>query len=251
MKISKLWVFAATIFILTVYGANFRGISSFAGQILEDPPTLIDSTTMGEKQRKHRRLFGDYKRDRNIRELAATLTEDVELRVGVPMGGSVPGMPKTTLQSFLNDVSCAADAIVVGTVLNKESQITEDGTFIFTDYEMRISKIVKDNSTAPIEHHGKILLTYPGGAIRINDRVIRAEDSSFHLLRLNEEYLLFLKFIPETGAYQVFERKANFHVTEGRVIKLAEEGLSHQLKAPDRLKPLLREVRSALGKVCR
>lgn len=224
--------------------------NSFASQTPKEHVTALDNTPLTDLQKQHSKLYSQYRREEKIRDLAAELQEDVQLLRGIPLSGGYPGMPNFKLESFLASTSCEADAIIVGRVSSGSSQITEDGTFLFTDYELQIKKVFKNNLHSRITRLGNLIVTYPGGVVQLNNRIIRAEDRSFLLLKPGGEYLLFLKFIPETGAYQVFNSKANFHIENAQVTKLTEEGIPPALANIVDLKSLLRDVKAALTKGC-
>jgi hypothetical protein len=78
-------------------------------------------------------------------------------------------------------------------VKNKSSQLTEDVDFVFTDYELTIEEVLKDNEYAHWLPNIGFTLTQPGGKVRLDGYVIEAEDALFRPLVIGERYALFLK----------------------------------------------------------
>jgi hypothetical protein len=65
------------------------------------------------------------------------------LEVGLPV--LTPNHPFNP-QAYLAERACAADAILIGTVTNQKSQITDDQTFVFSNYQVSIDTIIKNDS---------------------------------------------------------------------------------------------------------
>jgi len=99
---------------------------------------------------------------------------------------------------------CNADAIVVGTLKSESPQLTEDESFLFTEYIMSVSDVIKNNAAADIQSSADITVIREGGIGLINGRTIRAEREGFKLFTVGNQYLLFLRYIPETGAYLAY-----------------------------------------------
>jgi hypothetical protein len=54
---------------------------------------------------------------------------------------------------------------VVGTITEKASQFTEDEKSIFTDYQIRVEEIIKNNAKSPMLTSQLITTTRDGGAV--------------------------------------------------------------------------------------
>lgn len=160
-------------------------------------PTPIQEGVMTAKQKKHSKIFKGYKDRPKLRDLIAQ-RGDVEVIQPV---GNIRHPVSFELNPYLQDLSCLADAVVIGTVKSKASQINDDGTFVFTDYEFIPGEILKNNVAASISPNKDITITRTGGAVKLNGHIARAMDYRQLPLIEDEHYLLFLKFVPETGAY--------------------------------------------------
>jgi hypothetical protein len=167
-----------------------------------DDATLIQEGVLTEKQKAHSKLFKKYEdvaRGRKVRDLVDE-RGDVEL---VKELGDVLVPNSTSLQEYLTNLTCRADAVVVGTVQSKSSQINEEGTFIFTDYQLLVSEVVKSGSTA-INPPQNITVTRAGGAVILNGHHVKAIDRREELLAVGGQYVLYLRLIPVTSSFQAF-----------------------------------------------
>lgn len=213
-------------------------------------PTVIQEGVMTAKQKKHSKIFKGYKDRAKIRDLIAQ-KGDVEIIQPV---GNVRIPQSFNLDGYLQELSCKADAVVIGRIKSKASQINEDGTFVFTDYEFTSEEVLKNNATAPINPNADITITRTGGAIKLNSHTARAIDYHELPLLAGEHYLLFLKFVPDTGAYKSLDSSRDddsFQILGNRVIKQVSKNPlpfdgSDTVEAND----FMTKVRAAVNSVC-
>jgi hypothetical protein len=120
----------------------------------------------------------------------------------------------------------ASDAVVRGVVTGKSSQITADDAFLFTDYTLSLMEVMKNNAEAPVETGSVITVTHPGGKVLLDGVIVRTEDQSCRPLPTDgHELVLFLKYIPESGCYQLAEYRGGFELEDRLVRALTNEGL--------------------------
>jgi hypothetical protein len=106
-----------------------------------------------------------------------------------------------------------SDAIVRGRAVHKSSQITEDDSFLFTDYDVVVLDVLKNEPMDPITTQSTIEVTCAGGKIVVDDVVIKAGGNAVALLPINaQDVLLFLKYIPETRAYRLSQYNGAFEL---------------------------------------
>jgi len=201
------------------------------------------------KQKAHSKLYKEYRGGRKIRDVAATATSDTGIRIGTPLRGGDPHSPPPNRQQLLASLSCDADSVVIGTVKSNSSQLTEDEDFIFTDSELTVSEILKNNPAAPIQPHSDITITRPGGKVHINGRQIEALDVSFMPLKRGERYLLFIKFVPSTGAYKAINSVSSFQLRGDKIEKLTREALPNNIHGSD-VKIFVNEVSASVVNPC-
>lgn len=213
-------------------------------------PTVIQEGVMTAKQKKHSKIFKGYKDREKIKNLI-TQKGDVEIRQEV---GDVRLPASFNLGVFLRESFCDADAVIIGNVKSKSSQINEDGTFTFTDYEFNTEEVLKNNTAAPINFNGNITITRTGGAVKLNGHLARAIDFRQVPLIENEHYLLFLRFIPDTGAYSGLGNSRDddsFQIIGNRLIQqVSANPLPLGARRKVEVNEFMTEVRGAANGTC-
>ena len=214
--------------------------------------TPIQEGVMTEKQKKHSKLFGDFGLAAQGKKLRELVVERGDVYLVATVGNVIT--PRSfNLKDFLHNLTCQADAVVIGTVKSKASQIIEEGTFVFTDYELTVTDVLKNNPAAPIVPTNIITYTSPGGAVESNGHVIRAVNRSRDPLQIGENYLLYLKFIPETGAYKGFSSSRDgdtFQIKNGAVIQASDRLLPLGTKRSTVADGFMAEVYAVLSQPC-
>ncbi len=168
-------------------------------------------TPMSQHQQEHARLYGSYPGvGKRLTDLARERGEDVTVGVDPPLQMTQPegDFQENALESLARRV----DAIVVASVKDKTSMFNEGETFLFTEHKVRVEEVIKNNSSAPIDPGAEITIMRAGGKVLVDGRTIVAIESSVKPIRVGTTYLLFLKWVPTTGAYQSispFEVKGN------------------------------------------
>lgn len=238
---------------------TFRQQAQDKTQTQQDEATIVKK---GQVTKKEREYSNEYKKMHIVpknrkfseiieeSELNGQRTEDIVGYSGGFEGFALPNAPVITLAEFLGKLSCKADAIVLGYVKNNSSHMTEDETFIYTEYEFSIQDILKNNSASPIEVNINIQITRPGGLIKLNNRRIRIEDRSYEPLQKNKEYLLFLRFIPSANGYMASSDEGDFVLGNNSFKTLSKRFLPEELKGDDNSERLLNAVRSSISAGC-
>jgi hypothetical protein len=102
--------------------------------------------------------------------------------------------------------ACAADAIIVGHISTSPVyRLSAAGTAVYGDYGVIIDSILKDNQVASIRSKADIVVTRPGGSIVLPEGPVKYDMQSFPPLTSGTTYLLFLRYIPQSGAYQALD----------------------------------------------
>lgn len=177
--------------------------------------------------------------------------QDVGASLGLPNIPANPYAPAISTSEFLRNLSCKADAIVVGSVESKAAHLAEDETFIYTEYTFSVREIVKDNANAPIKVSKSIEITRPGGVIRLNNRRITFEDQSYQPLQKNKDYILFLRFLPSANGYVVASNEGDFMLENNsfkKLSKLSLPGVPDNNNSQDLLNALQKAVSEGCGK---
>lgn len=214
--------------------------------------TPIREGAMKEKQAQHSRLYkglGTANGGRKLRELR---TESGDVEVAVPMPDVIS--PRSiNVGLYLRKAACQADLVLLGTVSGKESQLTAEGTFIFTDYEVAAAEVFKNNDAAPVEPGAAVTVTRPGGAVEVDGRVLRAVDYRDEPLAVGGRYILFLKSIPETGAYRpLYDSRFedSFLLRDGQVAQVSDKPAPLPSQRATAEAPFAAELRSLTSRPC-
>lgn len=223
---------------------------AFPQQVVQAQDDACSSTyLMTEKQKAHSRIYKEYKLgpEKNLCRLAETSPEPVLVEVGglreLPaLSPIAQGYPDWFLRIFAHE----ADAVVVGVVKSSSSALVEDGSFIFTDVQLAVQEVIKDNSAAPISRNTEITVTRPGGTMMLKGKEVRAADVEFDAFQVNARYLLFLTYIPESGGYRAFSERS-FQLLPRIVAKVTRKPALVLPQSHNDPEAFLNEVRAAVA----
>lgn len=182
--------------------------------------TPIQVGVMSEQQRVHSRILereDPYKSGRSLDDFVDGQSSGRYIEP--PLEITSPDVPRLSFPDFIKNFMCEADAVVTAVATDRASQLTEQKKFIFTDYTMLVTEVYKGH--LDIAPNVGITVTRPGGKVSINGRIVTAIDSSYQLLESGKRYLLFLRYIPETGAYWS-ESKGTFLIDDDGLIPQTE-----------------------------
>lgn len=218
-----------TLFVILAVGASglIYGVNRATSQERKeqtDVATEIQAGVMTETQREHSKLYSRYQPGRRLDIARPGLRQGQEdgVYIEAPLEITSDDAPVITFKDFLMDLTCEADLIIVTTPKARISQLTENREFIFSDYTTVVEKVFKNTPTAQVSPSSEITVTRPGGRVSINGRIVSALDSSFKPLEIGMRYLLFLKYIPKTGAYASVI-KGSFLMNDKQIIPLTEQ----------------------------
>jgi hypothetical protein len=216
----------------------------------QQPHAVAQTSDSLRKQREHKKLYKNYKSEKKLSTLAVEAMSDFKIIEGVPQKVFRPDSPRITSQEFLSRLLCNSDAVVVGTIKDKISALTEEDNFIFTDYELLVEDILKNNVVDLIQPDIQITITRPGGTIRLHGQNVTALDEAFPLLQTGSRYLLFLQFIPATGAYKTATGTESYLIRNKRLIKLTAESRPPDLEAGNDAGTFVDSIRQAAKGTC-
>ncbi len=178
-----------------------RKEQAYRADIADATPAELGVFT--ERQRFYSKLFSFYQVMSN-KKIGELVTESTGGKIGKFFYiGVGEVLSEDTPENYFSKLVKETDAIIGGKAVKKTSQITEDETFIFTDYDVVVTEIYKNHKAASLTPGLTISVIRPGGTVIIGDVIVEVRDDDFLPLPVNQENLvLFLNFIPETGAYQ-------------------------------------------------
>ena len=213
---------------------------------VQEEATVLREGQMTEKQRVHGRLFKHS--GRKLREIAGQQTGDIQVVEGPPL--VIVTQTSQRRRPVFQSALCRADAVVLGTINEKSSQFTEDGKFIFTDYQIIVDEVIKNNARSAVLASNLITATNDGGAVVLNNQTFRARQEGFDPPLVSKRYLLFLRFIPETDSYLLYGNGI-FELEGQEVLALGPGSRDEMAKlGPKDGVTFLNEVRSYASSQC-
>lgn len=194
-----------------------------------DDATPIQIGVMTDRQRLHSKLYDGHGDGQKIVDLLKTHKE-VSIVWGEPSEGGEPSTPRPSINSFVEETTCKSSAVVTGTVVGKESQITNDGDFIFTDYMVKVETVLKNNAAESIRPMTNIVVSRPGGKVRINGHLVAAIDQSSKPFDIGDQYVLFLRGIAGTDDYSTIKGTGSVSALDGKLDDITGESAESLLK---------------------
>jgi hypothetical protein len=129
--------------------------------------------------------------------------EDPAGEVGYSFGGATPEA------SGLRDKTCAADLVVVARPQSEyRSAFSEDGSAIFTVRRFNVERVLRRSSAVPESMPSEIVVGALGGTVTVHAHRISVLRPSVAEFRPAKTYLLFLRAIPGSSAFESPARSA-------------------------------------------
>jgi hypothetical protein len=111
-----------------------------------------------------------------------------------------------------------SDAVVIGEVTNAEAFLTEDKTAVFSEFTVKVTDVLKNNSVAPFAWGDSIDAIRGGGAVRLpSGKVIRQGLHGRPFPRIGRKYVFFLKYESEGRGFAILTA---YELRDGRVFPL-------------------------------
>jgi hypothetical protein len=142
-------------------------------------------------------------------------------------------------------LACQSDAVVVGTPEpGSVSHMTANLAFIYSEWKFQITTILQDNTKSPIFGKNEIQVVRAGGTLTIKGRKVIGKEFRFPEFQPGDEYLLYLKYIPETGFYKAVEGRS-FNLSHGPVTDAPYMDRDWTTMVP--IDELLRDTKAAIS----
>jgi hypothetical protein len=202
-------------------------LAQYKAELVDATPVRLGVLTA--RQQVHSKQFAYYKALRNDKTISwLTRQAEGEYKIVTAIIGAGQGqvLKPDTPENYFGNLSQESDAVIRGKVTKKESQITEDESFVITDYEVTVLEVMKNNPISQVNTGTALTVTRPGGKVLLDDVIVRAIDESYKPLPLNgHEVVLFLKYIPETGAYKTTKATGSFELVDDKATPLSSKKL--------------------------
>jgi hypothetical protein len=162
-------------------------------------------------EKVHSRLF----RKGPVGQIPAMLSKSTG-DVHVPCVPGVVQRIQMPLVDELGMLTSESDLVVLGKTVQGTSHLNADKDFIYSDWNFSVEEVLKDNIHAAVQPGATILVTRPGGKLQMNGRTVYANCTDFLDFESGQQYLLYLRFVPETGAYAIDGGSRAFAVSTTR-----------------------------------
>lgn len=211
-----------------------------------DAPTVVDRTQpLAERQKEHAKLHGEGSLGRRKIESIieyAKKNGEKKMGLGVIREKFTSAELSDQITTLVQTLTKKADAVVIGTIIKRNSQITSGDNFLFSDYTVRLESLIKsDNKKLTISDD--IVVTSLGGKILLDGVELTANDSAYPNLEIGKKYLFFLSTVKATNSYQPVE-SSTLLITQNE-IKAISEGVS--IEKGKKLDDLIGEIYSVLA----
>lgn len=110
-------------------------------------------------------------------------------------------MPNTA-ENFLLAWSKYAPTVIFGTTVRRDSARTAKRCALFSDWEVRVTRVFKNASPIPVEEGDTITVAQIGGTVVENGRVYVYSSPDIPTYGLNGTYVLFLLANPESASFE-------------------------------------------------
>jgi hypothetical protein len=192
--------------ISTIILTGWVGLTIGAG-ILSSQGQSTRTPTPDEVAKEHGRIFSI--NPGVIQAALSKVTGDIYVHGGFLFTESTTALPKRMTKSeyeayMTTILLCSHSLVVLGRIGTGTSRLTNDSGFLYTDWEFQVEEIIRNNPEAPVKAGSAIIVVKDGGKLQVQGRMVYAIDDQFADFRPGGEYLLFLDYIPKTGAYVAY-----------------------------------------------
>ena len=141
------------------------------------PTKYSDAPAKGEFQNQSSELSSDQER-RVVRESRYKNTQPEITDPGNSPNSTEPGEDSVlTINDYLAPLDpfpvAPSAAIVVGTVLSGKAFVSKDRTYVYSDYQVRVDRVLKQDASASLAVGEQIVVSRGGGTIRFPSGHIR------------------------------------------------------------------------------
>lgn len=154
-------------------------------------------------------------------DVTVTRFENSGLQSAMP---ETPGAPLFRVK----ELTCISSLAVIATARNGISHMTADKTFLYTDWTFAVDEVLKNNSRSPVNADQLITVARPGGSLLTQGRRVYAIDKNFSDFQSGKSYLLYLEYIPDTGAFRATQDNS-FAIVGTKIEHLTSNALFPEL----------------------
>ena len=178
-----------------------------------DEATPVTKGAPTEQEQAFSNEFAKHYPDRQRIKLSEFMPDVKEFGIGLDGPGNAVDIPEareSRVDQIFTDLTCKSDLAIVGRPTSKASHLASDETFIFTQYEIAIEDVLIDNKG--VGRGNSILVAWPGGKIKLENRIIAADDFNYAQLKTSSKYVLFLRYVPEANGYVPTRTESDYEI---------------------------------------
>src|SRR6185369_11839143 len=168
----------------------------------QDPITELDLSgkVPAAVHAAHAKLFNKDQPSNSLQWLIAKdspSNKEISVVVGSGLMFFDPKDPPTP-EKRLKRMVCSADNIAVVLIGESESSFSNQRDWVYTDYLAKVSRVIKQQK--PIDTGHIIVIGLAGGELELSpEKRLKVDDGPRP--EKGKEYLMFLRYVPESGQY--------------------------------------------------
>lgn len=208
-------------------GKEIRRPSAFSGL-----PVIGDFQTPAESPTDHER--------RQLREKRYSSLSFRKKPITDP-GRLVDGQLESSDVTFIDTVvirppsdppgipASASTAVVIGTVVDGKCFLNSDHNFVYTDYQVRVDQVFKQDPAANLSAGDQVVVSKEGGAIRFpSGHITNFVFPGHGLPAIGSQYVLFLwRAIPSLPNYEIV-LQSGYELKDGRLYPLDDANMQYE-----------------------
>jgi hypothetical protein len=166
-----------------------------------------------ERLAKHADLYMSIDRGRPVDQVPANSKGEVDLSLEV-FAEYEQSPASLTPEKELQDLAKLAQAVVEATAVQRYSALTPRRSFLYSDWDLEVTRVFKNTSPIPIQPGGTITVVRPGGELIVNGRRVVARVLAGPNFTLGQRSLVYLFPLLDTQSFDVLAN-GMFELTSG------------------------------------
>ncbi len=158
-----------------------------------------------------------------IEQMTPNAFGEIDLSGGLLiLHAQMPGSPTPSLSGQLRHLAKESILVVRASAESYISALTKDHAFIYSDWTMKISEVYKNASGHSVRQGDEITVTRTGGRLVWNSRVAYAHDANFPDFVVGEDYVLYLRRVPDDPDSYLATNEGSFRIDNTGIHYLAD-----------------------------
>lgn len=232
---------------LGLAGLSVAGNFRKTALVLQDRTRLTKADKEAEKAAARRVQNGLGGGRKTIPQEVLETRADLFKRLEVGLLVLTPNTPFNA-DDYLAERACAADAILIGVVNERRGHLTDDETFVFSNHQLSIERIIKNDTKIVLTPKTTIDVSRAGGEIFVQGHHVKAISQAAQPLEIGNRYLLFLTFLPEKNTFVA--NNLAFLIEGNGVTKLTDDAQAAQIGTGKGVDVFVNQVQEASTTRC-